>query len=82
MNCLSSFNENQTSLEVFPEKRPKILVEIDRYSFFGADADIPANYGPITDISKICKSCFLLHYQKYDVVYALLFFKNFKNQDL
>ena len=35
-----------------------------------------------TDISKIFKSCFLLHYQKYNVFYALPFFKNFKNQDL
>jgi len=28
------------------------------------------------DISKIFKSVFLLHYQKYDVFYALPFFKN------
>jgi len=37
---------------------------------------------PITDISKSFKSCFLLHYQKRNVFYALTFFKNFKNQDL
>ena len=49
-----------------------ILLEIDRYGFFEAD----------TDISKIFKPCFLLHYQKYDVFYALPFFQNLKNQDL
>jgi len=31
-----------------------------------------------TGISKIFKSCFLLHYQKYDVFYALPFFQNLK----
>jgi len=31
-----------------------------------------------TDISKIFKSCFLVHYQKYDVFYALPFFKTLK----
>jgi len=36
---------------------------------------------PIIDISKIYKSCFLLHYQKHYVLYALPFFKNFKIQD-
>jgi len=41
------------------------------------DTDISAFHGPITDISKIFKSCFLLHYQKYYVFYALPFFKNF-----
>jgi len=30
---------------------------------------------PITDISKIFKSCILLHYQKYNVFYDLLLFK-------
>jgi len=35
-----------------------------------------------TDISIIFKSCFLLHYQKYDVFYALPFFQKLKNQDL
>jgi len=49
-----------------------LTVEIDRYGFFEAD----------TDISKIFKSCFLLHYQRYDVFYALPFFQNLKNQDL
>jgi len=42
------------------------ILEIDRYGFFGADADtdISAIHGPIliTDISKIFKSCFLFHY--------------------
>jgi len=35
-----------------------------------------------TDISKIFKSCFLLHYQKYNVFYALPFLQKLKNQDL
>ena len=39
-------------------------------------------YQPITDISKTFKSCFALHYPKFVVFYALLFFKNFKNLDL
>ena len=54
-------------------------VEIDRYGFFGTDADtdISAIHGPIadTDVSKFLKSCFLLHYQKHYVFYALPFFK-------
>jgi len=37
---------------------------------------------PITDISKIFKSCFLLDCQKCNVFYALPFFKNLRNQDL
>ena len=53
-------------------------LEIDRYGFLGADtsADISANYGLIadTDISKIFKSCFLLHDQN-NVFYALPFFE-------
>jgi len=59
-------------------------VEIDQYGFFVIDTNISAKYQPIadTDISKIFKFCFLLHYQKYNVFYALRFFKNFKNQDL
>jgi len=51
------------------------LLEIDRYGFFGTDTDISAIHGPITDISKILKSCFLLHYQKCYVFYALPFFQ-------
>jgi len=47
-------------------------LEIDQYGFFGAD----------TDISKICKSCLLIHYQKYNEFYALCCFKNLQNQDL
>jgi len=37
---------------------------------------------PTTDISKIYKSCFLLHYQ--NIMYSMLhfFFKNLENQDL
>jgi len=58
------------------------LLEIDRYVFFGADADIYAIHGPIADISKIFKSCFLVHYQKYCVLCPPFFFKYFKNQDL
>jgi len=42
---------------------------------FGVDADISAIHGPIAGISKIRKSSFLLHYQKYDVFYALPFFQ-------
>jgi len=49
-----------------------LRVEIGRYGFFEAD----------TDISKIFKSCFLLHYQKYDVFYALPYFQKLNNQDL
>jgi len=52
------------------------ILEIDRYGFFEADSHGPIS---ITDISKIFKSCFLLHYKKYDVFYALPFFQN---QDL
>jgi len=37
-------------------------LEIDRYDFFGADADVSAIHGPLTDIPKIFKSCFLLHF--------------------
>jgi len=49
-----------------------LTLEIDRYGFFEAN----------TDISKIFKSCYLLHYQKYNVFYALHFFQKLKNQDL
>jgi len=48
-----------------------LLVEIDRYGFFEVDADI----------SKFFKSCILLHYQSYDVFYALPSFQNLENQD-
>jgi len=47
-------------------------------------ADINTNistiHRPIADtaISKIFKSCFLFHYQKYNVFYALLFSKTSK----
>jgi len=41
------------------------ILEIDRFGISGADAD--------TDIFRILKSCFLLHYQKYYVFYALPF---------
>jgi len=37
-------------------------------AFFGADTDISAIHGLIADIFK---SCFLLHYQNYNVFYAL-----------
>ena len=43
--------------------------------FFGADTDISAIRGPITDISKMFKSCFLLHCQKSNVFYTLPLFK-------
>jgi len=39
---------------------PAWLLEIDRYGLLGADTDTSAIHGPITDISKIFKSCFLL----------------------
>jgi len=51
----------------------KQTLEIDRYGFFRADTDILAIHGPIADISKFFISCFLLHYQKYYVFYALPF---------
>jgi len=60
----------------------QFLLGIDRQGFLGADIDIPAIHGPITNISRIFKSCFLLDCQKYDVFSALPFYKNFKNQDL
>jgi len=47
-------------------------LEIGRYGFFEDDS------WTNTDISKIFQSCFLLHYQKYDVFYALPFFKTLK----
>ena len=53
-------------------------VETNQYGFFGADTDISAVHVLIISISKIFKSCFLLHYQKYNVFYALPFFKNLK----
>jgi len=37
------------------------------------NTDISAIHGLITNISKIFKSCFVLHYQKYVVFYALPF---------
>ena len=42
------------------------------------ETDVSAIHGPIadTDISKIFKSSFLLHYQKYNVFYALPFFRS------
>jgi len=68
----------------------KNILEVDRYGFLEADTDISADTNisaihgliPITDISKIFKSCFLLRYQKRDVFYAIPFFENLKNQDL
>ena len=50
-------------------------IEIDQYGFSGADIDISAIRGPIADISQIFRSTFLLHYQKYNVFYALTFFQ-------
>jgi len=54
------------------------LLDIDRYAFFKADTDISAIHGPIANISKIFKSCFLLHYQKCDVFYAIPFSQKLK----
>jgi len=65
----------------FPYGKPAweqtTLLEIDRYGFFEADTYISAIHWPIpiTDISKIFKSYFLLYYQKYDIFYALPFLK-------
>jgi len=58
-----------------------VKIRIDRYDFFGADADISAIHGPIADadISEIFKSCFLLHCQKYNVFHALPFFQKLQN---
>jgi len=56
-------------------------LEIDRYGFFETDTDISAIHGQIL-ITDIFKSCFLLHYQKHNVFYALPFFQKLKNQDL
>ena len=39
------------------------------------DTNISAIYGSINNIPKTFKSCFLLHYQKYNVIYALPFFQ-------
>ena len=52
--------------------------------FFGANTDISAIHGVTanTNISTIFKSCFLFHYQKYNVFMPYLFLKNLKNQDL
>ena len=52
-----------------------LLIKINRYGFFGANTDISVIHGPIADISKNFKSCFLLHYQKYNVFYALPFYQ-------
>jgi len=60
----------------------RLSVEVNRYGFFGVDTGISAIHGPITDISKIFKSCFLLHYQKCNVFYVLPFFQKLKNQNL
>ena len=53
---------------------------------FGADVDTDVSpiHGPIadTDISKIIISCFLLHYQKYNVFYSILrFLKKLQKSD-
>jgi len=61
-----------------------LIIEIDRYDFFEADTDSGHSWADIsadTDIFKVFKSCFLLHYQKYDVFYALPFFQNLINQN-
>ena len=55
------------------------MVKIDRHGIFGVNIDILAIQGPIadTDISKIFKFCFLLHYQKYDVFYTCILHLSF-----
>jgi len=54
------------------------VAEIDRNNFFEADTNITAIHGPIANIFIIFQSCFLLHYQKYDIFYALPFFQKFE----
>ena len=47
---------------------------------FGNNTDTPAIHGPIVDTntSKIFKSCFLLHYQKYDILCLVFLVKTSK----
>ena len=49
-----------------------LKIEIDHFGFFGASTDISTIHGPIayTDnwYTKNFKSCFLLYYQKYNVL--------------
>ena len=65
-----------------PEGHGTPNLKIDWYDFFEPDTDISAISWADTNISKIFKSRFLLHYQKYDVCYALPFFQKLKNQDI
>jgi len=48
-----------------------VFVHLNAISFLSTDLLV------LTGISKIFKSRFLLHYQKYNVLHALTFFKNF-----
>jgi len=53
-------------------------LEIDRHGFVEADTDVSAIHGPIADISKFFKSCFLLHYQNMMYFMPYLFSKTSK----
>jgi len=53
-----------------------LSVEIDRYGFFGADANTSAVHGLVVDkpiFPEFFKSCFLLYHQRYNVFYVLPF---------
>jgi len=56
------------------------MVEIDRYGSFEADTNVLAIHGltPITDISKVFKSCFVLRYQKICILCLAFFSKTSK----
>jgi len=58
------------------------LLEIDRYGFLGADANISAIHGLIPIFPKFLNLlfCFIIKNNMYSMPY--LFFKNFKNQEL
>jgi len=72
--------EIKTRQLALPKARSNLGVKMirDRPIFLGADlSDCRplTDRQPITDISKIFKSCFRFHHQKYDVFYALPFFQ-------
>jgi len=60
-------------------KKGPLKLEINRYGFFGANIDTDTSAIHVSradaDISKIFKSCFLLHYQKYYAFYISPFFQ-------
>jgi len=52
---------------------------MDRYGFFGAGTDISAIHGPISDISKIFKSCFYFIVKNIMYCMPYLFFQKLQN---